>query len=345
MRVGVKLPTSGPLAGPEALRAIGVASDRLGYDSVWVQDHVTRSAADAEHHFAVGAWEAWPRPIVPNIYESMSSLVYLAGLTQRVLLGTSAVVLPLRNPVWLAKEAACLDQLSEGRLVLGVVVGGAYVRQELAAIGESGRAANRGLVTDEWIEVIRGVWREPRYSHGGRFIDVADAEVFPKPKQAAPPIWVGGTSPRARDRVARRGDGWLAIWLSPDEFRAGRADIVERAARYGRPSGAVTMSTEHWMAIDRDGRRAMARSRATRTRFSSYISTLPSAGDDNVTTLIGREDEYSLVGDPAQIVERLRLYAAAGADHVIIRVIAGSTAEAVEALHMFRDEVRPHLTP
>jgi alkanesulfonate monooxygenase SsuD/methylene tetrahydromethanopterin reductase-like flavin-dependent oxidoreductase (luciferase family) len=169
--------------------------------------------------------------------------------------------------------------------------------------------------------------------------------VFPKPKQAAPPIWVGGTSSRALDRVARLGDGWLAIWLSPEEFRAGRADIVERAARYGRGPGSVAMSTEHWMAIDRDGQRAVARSRATRTRFSSYISTLPSAGDDNVTTLTGREDEYSLVGDPTQITERLRRYAAAGADHVIVRVIAGSTAEAIESLHMFRDEVRPHLAP
>jgi probable F420-dependent oxidoreductase len=322
-----------------------VASERLGYDAVWVQDHVTRSAADAEHHFAVGAWEAWPRPIVPNFYEALTSLGYLAAVTERVRLGTSAIVLPLRNPVWLAKVAACLDQFSGGRLVLGVVVGGAYVRQELAAIGESRRAANRGLLTDEWIEVIRGVWREGRYTHTGRFIDVVGAEVYPKPCQPHLPVWVGGTSPHARDRVARLGDGWLAIWLSPDEVRAGRADIRERAARHGRDPESITISTEHWMAIDRDHQRAVARSRATRTRFSSYISTLPSAGDDNVTTLAGREDEYSLVGDPDRIVARLRAYQDAGADHVIIRVIATTIPEAVESLHMFRDHVMPHLSP
>jgi alkanesulfonate monooxygenase SsuD/methylene tetrahydromethanopterin reductase-like flavin-dependent oxidoreductase (luciferase family) len=143
--------------------------------------------------------------------------------------------------------------------------------------------------------------------------------------------------------VARRGDGWLAIWLSPDEFREGRARILDHATRNGRKPEAITMSSEHWLAIDRDGARALARSRATRLGFSTHISTLPSAADDHVTALSGREDEYSLAGDPAQIAAKLLRYRAAGVDHVIIRVIAESITEALESLHLFTEDVVPHL--
>ncbi|MBI4277465.1 MAG: TIGR03619 family F420-dependent LLM class oxidoreductase [Armatimonadetes bacterium] len=339
MRIGVKLPTSGPLAGPEAIRAVAQAADSLGYDSVWVQDHVTRSPDDAEHHFAVGAWEAWMPPVVPHVYEAMSTLVYLAGLTTRVRLGTSALVLPLRNPVWLAKEAATLDQFSGGRLILGVAVGGAYVRRELAAIGVPELAKRRGEVVDEWIDVIRGVWRESRYSHRGTFITVEEAQVFPRPAQRWPPIWIGGTSRRAMARVARRGDGWLAIWLTPDEVREGAAVIRDLAAAEGRDPKAITICSEHWMAIDRDASRAARRSEATRRGFSGHISALPGAADDNVASLVGREDQYSLVGDPPAILDRLGRYREAGADLIIIRSTGHTLVEVIESLHMFKEEV------
>ena len=343
MRIGVKLPTSGPLASPESIRAVAVACDELGYDSVWVQDHVSRSPKHAEHHFAVGAWEAWQPPIIPDVYEAMSSLAYLAGLTTRIRLGTSALVLPLHNPVWLAKVAACLDRFSTGRLVLGVAVGGAYVRQELAAIGTPVPASRRGRVMDEWIDVIRGLWLESKYSHQGEFIKIVEAEVFPKPLQQLPPIWIGGTSKRALQRVARRGDGWLAIWLSPAELRDGKAVILDFAANYGRDLERITICSEHWLAIDTNTARALQRSEATRKQFSAYLSALPSASDDNVASLEGREDEYSLVGDAQTILSKLSLYRDAGADLVIIRVIGRSVSEVIDSLQMFKKEVMIHL--
>lgn len=339
MQIGVKLPTSGPFAGPAAIGDVAQAAEDLGYDSVWVQDHVTRSVSDVEFHFGMGQWDAWQRPIVPDFYEAVSVLLWIAGLTRRVRLGTSALVLPLRNPVWLAKETATLDRLSDGRLVLGVAVGGAYAREELAAIGHHERAGRRGLLTDEWIDVIRGVWTDERYSHRGRFIQVDDAVVFPKPQQQLPPILVGGTSDKARARVVRKGDGWLAIWQTPDDIRAGRDDIARRAEEQGRSLDDYPIYSEQWLCIDRDRDAALARSASTRKHFSSYLNELPRAQDDNVAGLLDREDEYSLMGDPDDVRKKAAAYVDAGAQHLIMRLIARDVGEAIRSLELFATEV------
>jgi probable F420-dependent oxidoreductase len=327
------------LAQPEAIARVALAAERLGYDSVWVQDHISRSPADAEYHFAVGAWEAWQRPIQPHVYDALATLAYVAGMTARIRLGTSAVVLPLRNPVVLAKEAASIDQLSAGRLILGVAAGGAYVKQELAAVGHPELGNHRGLVLEEWIGVMRGVWSVPVYATRGKFIQIEGAEVFPKPQQTPLPLWIGGTSTHARKRVGRLADGWLGIWLSPEEVRAGREEIAAHAAAAGRDPETITISSEHWLAIDREPRRAAARSLATRKGFSHHISLLPSAGDDNVATLTDREEEYSLVGTPQEILDRVSLYSKAGADLLIIRAIRETLDALLDDLELFREEV------
>jgi probable F420-dependent oxidoreductase len=341
MRIGVKLPTSGPVAGPEAIRTIAETCDELGYHSLWVQDHVSRSSADAEHHFGMGAWEAWTRPITPNFYGALSTLSYLAGITKRVRLGASAMVLPLHNPVWLAKTMADIDQLSGGRATLGAVSGGAYVRRELAAIGRPELAERRGRVVEEYLDVIEGIWTEDRFSYAGEFIRVEGAEVFPKPLQEPLPIWIGGFGPRPLDRAVRRGVGWLGIWRGPHQMTEGKALIAERAAEHGRDPDEILLASEGWLSIDVDAERARHRALATRHKFSGYINELPSASDDLVEDLKGNEDDYSMIGDPADVVAKLREYEAVGVDEMNLRVIAGSLEEAVASLQLFSEEVLP----
>lgn len=339
MQIGVKLPTSGPFAGPGAIRDLAQAAEALGYDSVWVQDHVTRSPSDVEYHFGMGQWDVWERPIVPDFYEALAVLLWIAGFTDRVLLGTSALVLPLRNPVWVAKEAATLDRLSAGRLLLGVAVGGAYAREELAAVGYQERGGHRGSITDEWIDVIRGVWTESSFCHSGRHIKIENAIVFPKPAQNLPPILVGGTSEVARRRVVRKGDGWLAIWQSPDDIRAGLDDIVWHAEQAGRRADHIPIYSEQWLCIDKKRDAALTRSAATRTNFSSYLNERPRATDDNVTGLLDREDEYSMMGNPDDVRKKAADYLDAGTDHLILRLIARDVDEAVRSLQLFMSEV------
>jgi probable F420-dependent oxidoreductase len=344
LKVGVKLPTSGPFAGPEAIRAIARRCDELGFHSLWAQDHVSRSAADAEHHFGMGAWEEWPRPITPNFYDTLSTLAYVAGITERIRIGSSAIVLPYHNPVWLAKAMADVDQLSGGRASLGVAVGGAYVRRELAAIGRPELATRRGRISDEWLDVIAGIWTEDRFSYRGEFITVEEADVFPKPVQQPLPIWIGGFGPKALDRVARRGAGWLAIWRTPEQIAEGRALIAERAQLHGRDPDEIAVSAEGWLSIDEDAGKARDVAIGTRLKFSGYMNDLPSKGDEaSIEDLLGNEEGYSMVGDPDDVLAKIREYEAVGATEINLRVIASSLEHALDELRLFHEAVLPQL--
>lgn len=337
MKVGVKLPNSGPFAEAHHIARIAVEVERLGFDSLWVHDHVTRSPADAEHHFVFGAVEAWQSPVRPNVFESLTTLAYVAGMTKRVQLGTSCIVLPLRNPVWLAKMAATIDNLSGGRFVLGVGVGGTvYVKTELEAMGGVNLHQHRGKVVDEWIDIMRGVWREARLTYKGQFLEVVAAEVYPKPVRQVLPIWIAGGSKVARARVAARGDGWMPMFLRPDELRRGIDEIRGLATKAGRNGEAIQLATEHWMAIGSDGALARRRALPTISGMTEYTVAAPGAAYDTKVN-IGRDEDGNLLGDPDEIGRRVELYRDAGVDHLILRVIARSVDEAVESLQMFKE--------
>src|SRR5579862_9206798 len=180
MQVGVSLPTNGPLASPEALRAVAVECEQLGYDSIWASDHTSWTPDAARQNFQVGAVEAWQEPVEPNYFEPLITMAHLAAATRRIRLGIAVVVLPLRNPVLLAKQVACLDQLAGGRLVLTAGIGGGiYVEAEARAAGMSDLPRIRGRVADEWLDVMRCVWSQPSCSFRGQFIQVEDAQVYP----------------------------------------------------------------------------------------------------------------------------------------------------------------------
>lgn len=338
MKFGVGLPNSGPFATAAAIRTVGLECERLGYDSVWVHDHVSWTAADAEHHFWAGSLEAWRPPIVPNVYEAMTTLTYVAAITSRIGLGTSVVVPVLRNPVWLAKEAACLDQLSGGRLILGVGLGGdLYASAELGALGALHLRRARGKVVDEWVEVIRGVWREPRFSFKGDFIEVADAEVFPKPfRQPGPPLWWGGLKESAWRRVGAWGDGWMSTHLLPAEIEDGRRRIAERAVAAGRDPAGIAVASQHWLCIGRDGARAEAFAERTIAGLARHVAAL--RGSDRSSERLGGANR-NLVGDPETILRRLAEYRAAGVGHIVVRVISRDLSEMLEELDMFKREV------
>lgn len=340
MKVGVKLPNSGPFAKPEHIRVIAMEVERLGFDSLWVHDHVTRSPSDAEHHFVFGAWEAWEQPIVPNVYESLSTLAYVGGMTTRVQLGTSCVVIPLRNPVWLAKMAATIDSLSGGRMVLGVGVGGSvYVDAELKAMGAPSLYKDRGKVVDEWIDIMRKVWAQPTVTYGGQFIRLEGAEVYPKPLHSNIPIWVAGASGRARRRVAERGDGWLPMFLRPGELRDGLDEIRTKANGMMRDGNEIQLASEHWLSIGRDGSQAIREALPTISGMTDHMTEQPGGSSYDIRDTVGRDTDGNLLGDPDEVGHRVERYREAGVDHLILRVIAKSIPAALESLRLFREAV------
>ena len=153
LRIGAKVPNSGPLPAALGIGAMAAELERAGFDSLWVSDHVVMPAAiSSAYPFAADGKVTWPTD-APYI-DAMIALTAIAAATQRARIGTAVLVLPLRQPVVLAKQAASVDVLSGGRLDLGV--GAGWLAEEFAALNVP--FAGRGERLDEWIKVLRAVW-------------------------------------------------------------------------------------------------------------------------------------------------------------------------------------------
>lgn len=182
------LPNFGPGSSPDVIRRIAEAAEELGFDSVWATEHVL-----------VG-----PEAVNPygRVYAPFVTLGWVAGWTERVRLGTSIVLVPLHHPVLLAKEAATLQELSGGRVTLGVGVG--WHRDEFDFLGVP--FAGRGRRADEAIRLVRALWSGER-DFDGRFWSFRGATFTPLPSPQ-PEIWVGGSSDRAVRRALELGEAW-----------------------------------------------------------------------------------------------------------------------------------------
>jgi probable F420-dependent oxidoreductase len=223
MQVGIHLPQIGRKAGPEAIRRAAIQAEELGFADVWTSEHII---------IPKGA----PYPPSALFYDPILTLTWAAAFTKRVGLGTSVLVLPMRHPLPLAKELATLQNLSEGRLILGAGVG--WMAAEFAALGVPFR--ERGRRMDEGITMMRAVWSQDPVSFPARHIPavIEDMRMLPQPIKPIP-IWIGGSSEAAFARAARL-DGWHGSRLSPQEA----APIVRRL-REQRPGPDFTISLRY----------------------------------------------------------------------------------------------------
>src|SRR5215813_8114461 len=240
MRVGIHLPHIGRKAGPEAIRRAAIQAEELGFADAWTSEHIILP-------------DGAPYPPSALFYDPVLSLTWAAAFTQRIGLGTSVLVLPMRHPLPLAKELATLQNLSEGRLILGAGVG--WMEAEFAALGVPFR--ERGRRMDEGIAMMRAVWSKDPASFPARHIAtvIEDMRMLPQPVKAIP-IWIGGASEAALSRAARL-DGWHGSRLSPREA----APIVRRL-REQRPDADFTISLRYgWDGKDDS---------ALRTRLAAY---------------------------------------------------------------------------
>jgi probable F420-dependent oxidoreductase len=242
MRIGVSLLNNWGIEDAQALVGLATRAEALGFDSVWVHDHV----------FNVG--HVFDRIGGRPYYEPLTLLSFVAARTQRVRLGTSVLVLPYHNPIRLAKTAATLDVLSGGRLVMGVGVGA--IETEMEAMGSPFK--ERGAVTDEAIAVMRTLWSEEDPRFDGRYSRFAGMKFSPKPlQQPSIPIVIGGVSRAAIRRAARLGDGWHPLGLSPDALGQGIAMLREEARAAGRDLAKIPVSIALSLAASRPGRFAL----------------------------------------------------------------------------------------
>ena len=224
MKCGVNLINFGPGARPDSLTQWALLTETLGYHFLMTSDHLA---------ITPDVQERYPAPF----YEPFTTLGWLAGVTRRIEIGTTVIVLPYRNPVEVARMAANVDQLSGGRLLFGVGVG--WAQQEFAVLGVPFH--KRGALTDEYLAAIKTLWTNDVASFQGRHVAFQDVHTAPRPARAPhPPIWVGGASAAALRRAVRYGDAWHPIRVRTDWLRdTGLPQLRQIAAQEGKPVPAL----------------------------------------------------------------------------------------------------------
>ena len=224
MQIGVVFPQTEIGSDPGALRDYAQSAEGLGYQHLLAFDHVLGANAGSRPDWS-GAYRH-----TDSFHEPFVLFAYLAGLTQTLEFVSGIIILPQRQTVLVAKQAAALDVLSNGRLRLGIGIGWNQVEYE--ALGENFH--NRGRRSEEQIDVMRKLWTNELVTYDGKWHKITDAGINPLPVQKPIPIWFGGTSERVMKRLARIGDGWFPQRFGPDE--EGRQNI-ERLHAYAREAG------------------------------------------------------------------------------------------------------------
>jgi probable F420-dependent oxidoreductase len=297
MKIGVTIPNNWGVEDPQQVLALGPLAEELGFDSLWVMDHLFNTGYIRER------LEDKP------YYHPLGTLTYLAATTERISLGTSVLVLPYHNPVELAKYAATLDQMSGGRVILGVGVGA--MTEEFEALGIPMR--QRGSLTNECIAIMRELWTNPNPSYQSRRWSFSDLRFSPKPLQKPHiPLWIGGSSPGALRRTARVGDGWHPSGMSAEEYSLGRREIRELALAAGRDPDSLAMSMRVEVEVHDGPSSARA---AVRARIS------------------GR--------DTGQMVAAIEAYESAGVDHLVLALNSGDVPALRTVMETIGEEVLP----
>jgi len=223
MRYGVVFPQTEIGKDPSAIRDFAQAAEELGYHHLLAYDHVVGANPASRP-----GWRP-PYTYKDMFHEPFVLFGYLAGLTKRIELVTGVIILPQRQTVLVAKQAAALDVLSGGRLRLGIGIGWNPVEYE--ALGENFK--NRGRRSEEQVEVMRKLWTQELVTFEGEWYKITDAGLNPLPIQRPIPIWFGGGHDQTLRRVARLGDGWFPLLGPDDKCRA----MIEKIRAYTREAG------------------------------------------------------------------------------------------------------------
>jgi probable F420-dependent oxidoreductase len=313
MQIGFNLPLSGTLASPALLTRLAVEGEAIGFDYVALSDHIVEPI-HIHARYPYSETGEFPKGSRGERHEQLASMAYLAAKTSRIRFLTSVMVVPHRPAVLTAKILSTIDVLSGGRIIVGV--GAGWLEEEFEALGAP-PFAERGKVTDEYLETFRELWTKPEPRFEGRFVKFADILFAPKPVQKPqPPLWIGGESGPAMRRAAKLGDGWYPIGTNPTHplntlarYRAG----IERLRKLIRDAGRDPAKVALAYRVHRHG-------------------TLAAAKADN-----GERHLFS--GSAADIVADLRAMRELGVEALDFS-FPGPTADAVLAsMQQFHDEV------
>lgn len=292
----VRVGTTGEMVLDAARRA-----ENLGLDGIIAGDHVT--------FYGYGN-------------DGLVTLTAAAAVTSRIELKTGVYLLPLRHPVPVALQVAQLDQLSLGRFVLGIGVGG----EDPHEFWSSGvDPSTRGGRTNEAIQILKRLWSEDHVTFAGRHFQLDDVTLYPKPL-APVPIFVGGRSDAALRRAGRLGDGYTGIWMSVERFKEAGEKVRTAAAAAGRDAAEIELGMQYWTSVSDD--RAAARRQVAHGMEGTY--RLP----------FDRFERYTPYGSAREIAEFLAPYVEAGARHINLIPSQDSPEEVMERAAEVREALR-----
>lgn len=300
---GIAIPQSfaNPSIDADVIRRFLPRAEALGYEGLWVQEQIVGD-----------------QPIL----EPVTLLTYAAALTTKPHLGTSVLITVIRNPVQLAKSLASLDQLSRGRLIVGVGVGGAHVPE--AVFGVSSEYRGRRFV--EGLQVMKALWTQPRASMSGEFWRFENVAMEPKPAQKPhPPLWFGARESVALKRAARLGDGWMGAGSSSSADFVKQAELLRRfLADAKRNPDEFPISKRVYIAVDDDRARAERRLRdwfGMRYRSADMASRV------------------AIWGSRAECIDKLGEIVRAGARHLLLNPVF----DEMDHLELLASDVIPKL--
>ncbi len=237
MKVGMIGIGCGAGITPAAIRTIATNSERLGFSTLYAVEHVIFTD-DYERKYPYSQAGELPGPTHMTLYDPFIALTYAAACTTRVRLGTGISLVPMHNPVILAKEIASLDQLAEGRFMLGVGIG--WMAEEFQAAGVP--FEDRGKRCNEYVEAMQQLWGNERASYSGEFVRFQNIRCNPKPvKGGRLPVTVGGETTAAMKRVARYGTGWFGYMNSPEMAEEKIKKLHRILAEHGRKPEEVEL--------------------------------------------------------------------------------------------------------
>lgn len=239
MEIGLHIPQVGPAANRNNVETFARTVDEAGYDGLWVFDHVVLQKEQQSRYPYSPDGNIGIRPQL-DFLEPLTQLAFLAGITKRVRLGPSVLVLPMRQPVLHAKIMATIDFLSGGRFVLGAGVG--WWKEEFEAL--SVPFERRGKRMDECLQLVKSLWTDEFTDFRGEFYEVVDWASNPKPVNGSIPIWLGGESKGQLRRVGKYADGWHATAKSLPTLKEDFAVAKEAAAAAGRDPETLVLAIE-----------------------------------------------------------------------------------------------------
>jgi probable F420-dependent oxidoreductase len=315
-----------PFADPDAVIRIAQDAERLGYHSVWGNDHMTTQRyVRAEF------------PVPPRFWEPLVTYAFIAANTTTLRLGTGVLVLPMRRDiVVLAKQIATLDHFSNGRLEIGVGLG-AY-REEFEALAPDSDV-RRGDMVEEGVKALHALFSERVSSFDGRYYRFREVELFPKPRQQRLPIYFGGNSEKHLRRVAEAADGWIPAAMEADRLRRHVARLRELTAAAGRDAGRIAVAPQFVVHVGRDHQAAVARFR--QTQMHKHLLSLRQS---TLKQQAAPMEDLNLIGGIDEVVEKATRLRDAGVTHLLGLYFAVNTAsELLDQMQLFAEEIMPKI--